>query len=102
MRVKSTTLLGVFVVLYFFSTVECYLPGVMPVAYSDNQPVPLKVNKLVSTKTQIPYSYYSLPFCEPVEGIKDMAENLGEILLGDKIENSPYLVSNKFIPIPNI
>lgn len=48
----------------------------------------VKVNKLTSTKTQLPYSYYSLPFCRP-EKILDSAENLGEVLRGDRIENSP-------------
>uniref|UniRef100_A0A804JMP0 Transmembrane 9 superfamily member n=1 Tax=Musa acuminata subsp. malaccensis TaxID=214687 RepID=A0A804JMP0_MUSAM len=37
-----------------------------------------------------PHRYYSLPFCRPAEGIKDSAENLGELLMGDRIENSPY------------
>ncbi|KAE8668534.1 Transmembrane 9 superfamily member 9 [Hibiscus syriacus] len=50
----------------------------------------LKVNKLTSIKTQLPYSYYSLPFCAPKK-IVDSAENLGEVLRGDRIENSPYV-----------
>lgn len=52
----------------------------------------VKVNKLTSTKTQLPYSYYSLPYCRP-EHIVDSAENLGEVLRGDRIENSAYVVS---------
>lgn len=52
----------------------------------------VKVNKLTSTKTQLPYSYYSLPFCKP-DKIVDSTENLGEVLRGDRIENSPYVVS---------
>lgn len=52
----------------------------------------VKVNKLTSTKTQLPYSYYSLPHCKPKK-IVDNAENLGEVLRGDRIENSPYVVS---------
>ena len=55
-------------------------------------PLLVKVNKLTSTKTQLPYSYYSLPYCQP-EHIVDSAENLGEVLRGDRIENSPYVVS---------
>lgn len=51
----------------------------------------VKVNKLTSTKTQLPYSYYSLPYCKPGQ-ILDSAENLGEVLRGDRIENSPYVV----------
>ncbi|GFS31448.1 endomembrane protein 70 protein family [Actinidia rufa] len=50
----------------------------------------VKVNKLTSIKTQLPYSYYSLPYCKP-EKIVDSAENLGEVLRGDRIENSPYV-----------
>ncbi|KAL3566859.1 hypothetical protein D5086_032274 [Populus alba] len=50
----------------------------------------LKVNKLTSTKTQLPYSYYSLPYCPP-DRIVNSAENLGEVHRGDHIENSPYV-----------
>jgi hypothetical protein len=39
--------------------------------------VGIKVNKLSSVKTQLPYEYYSLPFCRPAE-IVNSAENLGE------------------------
>lgn len=54
-------------------------------------PLKVKVNKLTSTRTQLPYSYYSLPYCRPSK-IVDSAENLGEVLRGDRIENSPYEV----------
>ncbi|XP_038709976.1 transmembrane 9 superfamily member 10 isoform X2 [Tripterygium wilfordii] len=50
----------------------------------------VKVNKLTSTKTLLPYSYYSLPYCRP-QHIVDSAENLGEVLRGDRIENSPFV-----------
>lgn len=52
----------------------------------------VKVNKLSSTKTQLPYLYYSIPYCRPQQ-IVDSAENLGEVLRGDRIENSPYEVT---------
>ncbi|CAN4099848.1 unnamed protein product [Withania somnifera] len=48
------------------------------------------INSLTSIDTELPYGYYSLPFCKPLEGVKDSAENLGELLMGDRIENSPY------------
>lgn len=57
----------------------------------------VKVNKLTSVKTQLPYSYYSLPYCKP-EKIVDSAENLGEVLRGDRIENSPFVVCLSFGP----
>ncbi|CAI6010969.1 unnamed protein product [Closterium sp. NIES-65] len=34
--------------------------------------------------------YYSLPFCQPEEGIQRLDENFGEVLIGDLIENSPF------------
>jgi len=66
-----------------------YLPGVAPQDYARDDTVNLKVNKLSSTKTQLPYDYYSLPYCRPDPIVKS-AENLGEVLRGDRIENSLY------------
>ena len=42
-----------------------YLPGVSPREYAQNEQVEMKVNKLTSTKTQLPYEYYSLPSVSP-------------------------------------
>lgn len=67
-----------------------YLPGVAPEDFKKGNLLKVKVNKLTSTKTQLPYSYYSLPYCRPPT-IIDSAENLGEVLRGDRIENSPYV-----------
>lgn len=53
------------------------------------------MNKLTSTKTQLPYEYYSLPYCKP-EKVVSSAENLGEVLRGDRIENSPYEVIPRY------
>lgn len=71
-----------------------YLPGVAPVDYQISDRVEIKVNKLTSVRTQLPYEYYTLPYCRPEgpDGIQHSAENLGEILAGDLIENSPYEV----------
>ncbi|KAL1515628.1 hypothetical protein AB1Y20_002246 [Prymnesium parvum] len=66
-----------------------YLPGVAPRDYAPGERVELKVNKLTSTKTQLPYEYYSLPFCQP-STVENVAENLGEVLRGDRIMNSNY------------
>ncbi|KAK8582015.1 hypothetical protein V6N13_145003 [Hibiscus sabdariffa] len=75
----------------FFLPARCfYLPGVAPEDFQKGDPLLVKVNKLTSTKTQLPYSYYYLPFCQP-EHIIDSAENLGEVLCGVRIENSPYV-----------
>ncbi|KAL6221589.1 hypothetical protein ACLB2K_004985 [Fragaria x ananassa] len=84
-RIWAFTILVVFQSVYGF-----YLPGSYPHKYAVGDDLFVKVNSLTSIDTEIPFSYYSLPFCEPPNGIKDSAENLGELLMGDRIENSPY------------
>ncbi|KAG0453817.1 hypothetical protein HPP92_025121 [Vanilla planifolia] len=78
-----------------------YLPGVAPADFQKKDLLQVKVNKLSSTKTQLPYSYYSLPYCKP-NSIVDSAENLGEVLRGDRIENSPYVFSMREPQMCNI
>jgi len=69
-----------------------YLPGVAPHEYQEGEKVEIRVHKLSSPKTHLPYDYYSLPFCEPPGGKIRVAENLGEVLHGSIIQNSPYEV----------
>jgi len=51
----------------------------------------LQANKVTSTKTQLPYDYYDLPFCKQKHS-RAKAENLGERLAGDTVTKSPYEV----------
>ncbi|KAK4594166.1 hypothetical protein RGQ29_018019 [Quercus rubra] len=67
-----------------------YLPGSYMHTYSTRDSIFAKVNSLTSIETELPFSYYTLPYCEPPEGVKKSAENLGELLMGDQIDNSPY------------
>lgn len=67
-----------------------YLPGTYMHTYATGEVLNVKVNSLTSIETELPFSYYSLPYCQPQGGIKKSAENLGELLLGDQIDNSPY------------
>ncbi|KAI8009121.1 Transmembrane 9 superfamily member 12 [Camellia lanceoleosa] len=57
--------------------------------YSTGEEIYAKVNSLTSIYTVLPFSYYSLPYCKPHMGIKKSAENLGQLLMGDQILNSP-------------
>jgi len=67
-----------------------YLPGVAPKEYFEDENVSVKVNSIKSTKTAIPYDYYSLMVCRPEGKLKAEAENMGEILWGDAIKASKY------------
>ena len=52
-----------------------------------------EVNSLTSSETELPYDYYSLPFCKPPEGVRKSASasiNPGTILAGSNVQNSPY------------
>lgn len=70
-----------------------YVPGVAPVEFVKGQPIAVKAVKMTSTRTQLPYEYYSLHFCLPKNGtIIYKSENLGEVLRGDRIVNTPYEV----------
>lgn len=78
-----------------------YLPGVAPEDFKQGDELKVKVNKLTSTKTQLPYTYYSLPFCRPAK-IVDSTENLGEVLRGDRIENAPFVFKMRETRMCNI
>ncbi|XP_020810277.1 transmembrane 9 superfamily member 4 [Drosophila serrata] len=70
-----------------------YVPGVAPVEFVQDQKIDVKAVKMTSSRTQLPYQYYSLKFCYPKHGTFIFkSENLGEVLRGDRIVNTPYEV----------
>ncbi|XP_073149460.1 transmembrane 9 superfamily member 12-like [Henckelia pumila] len=88
-RRKSLTALA-YLVLLLEACNGFYLPGSYMHTYSTGDEIYAKVNSLTSIETELPFSYYSLPYCRPLGEIKKSAENLGELLMGDQIDNSPY------------
>jgi len=70
-----------------------YVPGVAPTDFKKGGEIGVKAIKMTSSHTQLPYEFYSLPFCEPPEGRMYKTENLGEILRGDRISNTAYKVN---------
>jgi len=88
--------LFLFICLFSLTLLEAsgfYIPGVAPVEFKEGDPIEVKAIKLTSTHTQLPYSYYSLPFCRPKDDkFEFKSENLGEVLRGDRIVNTPYEV----------
>ncbi|XP_057749528.1 transmembrane 9 superfamily member 10-like [Arachis stenosperma] len=79
-----------FVLLFAYHASCFYLFDVAPQDFHKGDPLMVKVKELTSTKTHLPYSYYSLPYCHP-ERVVDSAETLGEVIQGELIQNSPYL-----------
>lgn len=70
-----------------------YIPGMAPVEYEKGQPIEVKAVKMTSSKTLLPYEYYSAPVCMPQGArLEYKSENLGEVLRGDRIVNTPFIV----------
>ncbi|CAL2029197.1 hypothetical protein CAEBREN_15269 [Caenorhabditis brenneri] len=68
-----------------------YVPGVAPVDFKAGDIIDVKAIKLTSSSNIMPFEYYSLPFCKPANGdIQYKSENLGEVMRGDRIVNTPY------------
>ena len=75
----------------FASADAFYVPGVAPTDFEWGDPVEIRAIKITSTHTQLPYEYYSIPFCPPKSGqVQYKSQNLGEILRGDRITNTAY------------
>jgi len=72
-----------------------YLPGVAPQSFSYGDEVKLKVNSLSSHQEMFTLDYYRFPFCQPEGGPTKDNENLGEFLVGDRIESSAYVLYMK-------
>lgn len=90
-RLRSSAVLVIISLL--IETNGFYVPGVAPVEFKKGQKIDVKAVKMTSTHTQLPYEYYSLPFCRPKNGtFIYKSENLGEVLRGDRIVNTPYEV----------
>jgi transmembrane 9 superfamily protein 2/4 len=64
-------------------------PGLGHGEYADGSVLPLRVAKLTSTRTQMPFSFFSLAQCMP-QRLTPSAENIGEVLHGDRILNAPF------------
>ncbi|KAI8465394.1 MAG: Endomembrane protein 70-domain-containing protein [Monoraphidium minutum] len=69
-----------------------YIPGAYPQEFYAADVLNVYVNSLTSFDTEMPFEYYTMPFCKPPEGVRRVANqaNLGTILQGLRIENSPY------------
>jgi transmembrane 9 superfamily protein 2/4 len=58
-----------------------YLPGSYMHPYRPTERLEVKVNSITSVSTELPYSYYSLPFCKLEGSIKKVAENIRELVM---------------------
>jgi len=88
----------IFLTLVLFTccsnVVAFYVPGVAPTDFMKGDIIEVKAIKMTSAHTQLPFEYYSMGFCEPKDGVKIYSsENLGQILRGERIVNTPYTIT---------
>eukprot|EP00216_Chloropicon_sp_CCMP2111_P001920 CAMPEP_0198242754 /NCGR_PEP_ID=MMETSP1446-20131203/20293_1 /TAXON_ID=1461542 ORGANISM="Unidentified sp, Strain CCMP2111" /NCGR_SAMPLE_ID=MMETSP1446 /ASSEMBLY_ACC=CAM_ASM_001112 /LENGTH=673 /DNA_ID=CAMNT_0043926341 /DNA_START=230 /DNA_END=2251 /DNA_ORIENTATION=+ len=85
-----------------------YLPGVAPQDFEKGDDVIVRVGRVASAKTHIPFDYYDLPLCPydlPLAGSsrKDAPANLGEILSADRFHDAPFqlkaLMNETCVPV---
>ena len=57
--------LGWYLLLQLGSVRSFYVPGVAPIDFQIEEKLDIKAVKMTSSKTQLPYEYYSLPMCKP-------------------------------------
>lgn len=70
-------------------TLQFYVPGMAPTDFKKGQQIEVKAVKMTSIHTQLPYEYYSLPFCLPKNGSNSIhykSENLGEVCISRQLD----------------
>ena len=103
-RMNSKAFVLLFSVL-FHSATAFVLPGVAPFDYKKGDDVEIKAVKLTSEKAQLPYEYYSLPFCKPSGTLEYKTENLGKFychksdILAINFASLVTLVLDKVVPV---
>ncbi|KAK6622673.1 transmembrane 9 superfamily member 2 [Polyplax serrata] len=78
-----------------------YLPGLAPVNYclegeyathGCKSDIPLYVNRLNTEQIVLPFDYSHFDFCMAEDDSKAPAENLGQVVFGERIQPSPYKI----------
>jgi len=90
--IKMATQQFILLIVLSSLTTAFYVPGNAPQEFQKGEGIEIKAVKMTSALTQVPYDYYALAFCEP-EKKEYVPENLGEVLRGDRIVNTPYKIN---------
>lgn len=93
-------ILILFLSTFVDDTLSFYLPGLAPVNYcketesskSCKSDVSLFVNRLNTEESVIPYEYHHFDFCLAKDESNSPAENLGQVVFGERIRPSPYKI----------
>lgn len=92
-RVRSAATLFAFTIALCVSVSSSfYLPGIAPKDYSAGEELDVMASKLTSPKNQLPYDYFSLPFCgsDDKSSHRSKPVNLGQLLMGERMKPTDY------------
>ena len=90
-RLTAILVAALVLVVPHTATDAFYLPGVAPQNFKPGDEVTVRVGRVSSAQTHIPYDYYELPLCDPSNGRRKSAPaNLGEILSADRYYDAPF------------
>ena len=65
-RLIQTILVQSLLIQFSFDVCNAfYVPGVAPQDFAKGEKIDVRAIKMTSSHTQLPYEYYSLPFCKP-------------------------------------
>mmetsp|Transcript_5557 Transcript_5557/g.16579 ORF Transcript_5557/g.16579 Transcript_5557/m.16579 type:complete len:634 (-) Transcript_5557:221-2122(-) len=68
-----------------------YIPGIPKAAYTEGAKLEVTADRLTSSKNQLPYEYFYLPFCRSDKtALRKQGLNIGEILLGERNQVTDY------------
>lgn len=82
-------------ILLYFAWWICWSQeaGASLTEFEKGQIIDVKAIKIDSAKTQLPYDYYSLPFCSPKNGTPTYdSQSVVQMLLGERFSITPYEV----------
>eukprot|EP00181_Compsopogon_caeruleus_P000891 CAMPEP_0184678342 /NCGR_PEP_ID=MMETSP0312-20130426/1076_1 /TAXON_ID=31354 /ORGANISM="Compsopogon coeruleus, Strain SAG 36.94" /LENGTH=641 /DNA_ID=CAMNT_0027127011 /DNA_START=213 /DNA_END=2138 /DNA_ORIENTATION=- len=69
-----------------------YLPGIAPTDYETGVELEILANKLTSPKNQLPFDYYSMPYCKEDERVRSRPVNLGQLLVGERAKPTSFAI----------
>ncbi|GJQ11661.1 hypothetical protein GpartN1_g3452.t1 [Galdieria partita] len=88
-NLRNRRLFQLTLLLYFVASSAFYIPGIYPNDYPQGAELDIRANKLTSSRSNVPYDFYFLPFCPPPEE-KEKKLNMGQILLGEHSKSTPF------------
>lgn len=84
------SLIYLLTILSTYQTTAFLLPGIAVNDFSPNDFISVRATRLTSSTSSIPYSYFSVPFCQPSEIFQAQPISIAQILVGESVYPTAY------------